>query len=54
MQEKTMGVVLRALKYGDSSLIVDIYTASRGTVPFIVKVAQGLCKKRVFPSPFHS
>ncbi len=38
MQEKTMGVVLRALKYGDSSLIVDIYTASRGTVPFIVKV----------------
>ena len=37
MQEKTQGVVLRTLKYGDNSLIVDIYTATRGTVSFMVK-----------------
>lgn len=38
MQEKTQGVVLRTLKYGDNSLIVDIYTATRGTVSFMVKL----------------
>ena len=36
MQEKTQGVVLRTLKYNDNSLIVDIYTAIRGTVSFMV------------------
>ena len=38
MQEKTQGVVLRTLKYNDNSLIVDIYTATRGTVSFMVKL----------------
>ena len=38
MQEKTQGVVLRTLKYNDNSLIVDIYTAIRGTVSFMVKL----------------
>ncbi len=38
MQEKTRGVVLRSLKYGDNSLIADIYTAARGTVSFMVKL----------------
>lgn len=38
MQEKTQGVVLRALKYNDNSLIVDIYTATRGTVSFMVRI----------------
>ncbi|MCD8317923.1 MAG: DNA repair protein RecO [Paraprevotella sp.] len=37
MQEKTQGVVLRALKYNDNAQIVDIYTATRGTVSFMVK-----------------
>lgn len=38
MQEKTQGVVLRSLKYGDNAWIVDIYTAVRGTVSFMVKI----------------
>lgn len=40
MQEKTKGVVLRTLKYGDSSVIVDIFTESRGLVPFMVRLPQ--------------
>ena len=38
MLEKTRGVVLRALKYEDSSLIVDVYTVSRGTVSFMIRL----------------
>lgn len=38
MLEKTQGIVLRALKYGDDALIVDIYTSTRGTVSFMVKL----------------
>ena len=38
MSEKTQGVVLRALKYNDDALIVDVYTATRGTVAFMVKL----------------
>ncbi len=38
MQKKTRGVVLHALKYDDNSLIVDIFTAERGTVPFMVRL----------------
>ena len=38
MPEKTLGVVLRSLKYDDNSLIVDIYTATRGMVSFMVKL----------------
>lgn len=38
MQEKTAGVVLRTVKYGDSSMIVDIYTATRGLLSFMVRV----------------
>lgn len=38
MPEKTLGVVLRALKYDDNSLIVDIYTATRGMVAFLVRL----------------
>lgn len=40
MLEKTKGVVLRTLKYNDRSVIVDIYTESRGTVSFLVKIPQ--------------
>lgn len=38
MLEKTRGIVLHSLRYGDDSLIVDILTESHGTVPFLVKV----------------
>lgn len=38
MQEKTCGVVLRSLKYGDHSIIVDIFTETRGTLSFMVRV----------------
>lgn len=38
MLEKTTGVVLRALRYKEDSMIVDIYTERHGTVPFLVRV----------------
>ncbi|MCF0195942.1 MAG: DNA repair protein RecO [Bacteroidaceae bacterium] len=37
MLEKVKGVVLYALRYGEDSLIVDIYTERYGTLPFLVK-----------------
>ena len=52
MQEKTQGVVLRTLKYNDNSLIVDIYTATRGTVSFMVKLPKSRnCLLYTSPSP---
>lgn len=38
MAEKTRGIVLRALKYDDRSLIVDIFTEQSGVVPFLVRL----------------
>lgn len=38
MLERTRGVVLHQLKYGEDSLIVDIYTQGHGTLSFMVKV----------------
>lgn len=38
MYEKTRGIVLHSLRYNDDSLIVDILTENRGTVPFLVKM----------------
>lgn len=38
MLEKTQGIVLHSLRYGEDSLIVDILTHNRGTVPFLVRV----------------
>ncbi len=38
MLEKTQGVVLRAVKYGDNALVVDIYTSTRGSVSFMVRL----------------
>ncbi|MCX6190254.1 MAG: DNA repair protein RecO [Bacteroidetes bacterium] len=37
MQQKTHGIVLHALKYGDSSLIVKIFTQDFGLKSFMVK-----------------
>ena len=38
MLEKTKGIVLHALRYGEDGLIVSIFTLSRGTMSFMVKV----------------
>lgn len=38
MAEKTRGIVLRALKYDDQSLIVDMFTEQSGVVPFLVRL----------------
>lgn len=40
MLEKTRGIVLRTMKYKDSSLIVDIYTEVRGRASFWVNVSR--------------
>lgn len=41
MTEKTRGIVLHTLKYGDSSLIADIYTEKNGHVSFLVRLPRG-------------
>ncbi len=38
MLEKTHGVVLHTLRYNDTSLIVDIYTESHGSLGFLVRI----------------
>lgn len=38
MYEKTRGIVLHSLRYGDDSMIVDILTEVRGNVSFLVKI----------------
>lgn len=38
MLQKTRGIVLRALKYKDTSLIVDIYTEVNGRASFLVPI----------------
>lgn len=38
MQEKARGIVLKTVKYGDSSIIADIFTDQHGTVPFLVRI----------------
>ena len=35
MQETLRGIVLRTVKYGDNSLIVDLFTESRGRQSFM-------------------
>lgn len=41
MLEKTKGIVLHTLKYGDSSLIVHVYTLKSGRQSFIVNAPRG-------------
>ena len=41
MEERTHGIVLRRVRYSDTGMIVDIFTASRGTVSFLVKGGRG-------------
>ncbi len=40
MQEKVRGIVLRTVKYGDSSLIVDMFTEGHGRQSFMTNVAR--------------
>ena len=40
MQETLRGIVLRTVKYGDSSLIVDLFTESRGRLSFMTSTVR--------------
>ena len=44
MYIKSEGIVLRTVKYGDNSLIADVYTLYNGCLPFMVRIPKG--KKR--------
>lgn len=39
MQQRISGIVLRTVKYGDSSLIVDLFTESHGRMSFVAHVS---------------
>lgn len=38
MQEKDLGLVLHTLKYGESSLIIEMYTQKKGRISFIATI----------------
>lgn len=40
MLEKTRAIVLNSLKYGESQIIVDLFTATRGRLSFLQRVAR--------------
>lgn len=40
MQEKLRGIILRTVKYGDNSLILDMYTDIYGRRSFVTKIAR--------------
>ena len=42
MQEQTTGIVLRALKYGETKLIVDFLTERYGRMAAAVKIGSGV------------
>lgn len=52
MLQKTRAVVLRTLKYGDASMIVDLFTESNGRLSFLVRIPKnpkkGGMKKQFF------
>lgn len=51
MLQKTKAIVLHSLKYGDSSLIIDLLTEEEGRLTFIVrlpKTPKGKIKKQYF------
>jgi DNA repair protein RecO (recombination protein O) len=47
----TEGIILRTTRYGDSGLIVNIYTRSEGIVPFSFRMKQGKPGSRALLSP---
>jgi DNA repair protein RecO (recombination protein O) len=51
MLTKTQAIVLHSLKYGETRLIVDMFTRSQGRQPFIVSIpksVKGKIKKQLF------
>lgn len=51
METKTRAVVLRALKYGEAQIIVDLFTREQGRLSFICKLpktSKGRVKKQFF------
>lgn len=46
MQEKTRAIVIRTIKYGDSSNIVDLFTENRGMVSFLIRQSAGNGNRR--------
>ncbi len=51
MITKTKGIVLHNIKYGDASLIVDVFTETMGRVAFLVRIpktSKGRVKKQYF------
>ena len=40
MQENIRGIVLRTVRYGDTSMIVDLFTASRGRQSFVASTSR--------------
>ncbi|MFO7722042.1 MAG: DNA repair protein RecO [Bacteroidales bacterium] len=47
----TEGIILRTTRYGDSGLIVNIYTRSEGLVPFSFRMKQGKPGSKALLSP---
>ena len=48
---KSKAIVLRSLKFGDSSLIIDMFTELEGRISFITRIpktAKGKIKKQYF------
>lgn len=52
MTERTKGLVLHSMKYGETSLIVKVYTESNGLLSFILKGILKTKKKSLHPSYF--
>ena len=51
MLTKTQAIVLHSIKYGETRLIVDMFTRAHGRLSFIVsmpKTAKGKMKKQMF------
>lgn len=41
MLEKTQGIVLHTMRYGEDNMIVRVFTVTRGTLTFMVRVPKG-------------
>ena len=46
MQETLRGIVLRTVRYGDTSLIVDLFTESHGRMSFMASTLRAKCSVR--------
>jgi DNA repair protein RecO (recombination protein O) len=53
MLHKTRGIVLRAVKYGESSLVVTIFTAQQGVAAYMVKGVRSASARSNRAGTFH-